>query len=294
MHESLELNTTPDTRVAGTGPRLEARALSIKRRLLGMHYRAKAGHVGASLSCADILTCVRFGWMRAGDELILSKGHAAAALYSTLAEAGEISEAEIGTFYLDGTRLAAHPPPGRLPGIPFATGSLGHGLSLAAGMAWGKRIRGGTERVFCVASDGELDEGSTWEAVLFSAHHALSNVTLLVDRNGLQGFGETEEVLRLEPLAAKFSAFGWAVETADGHSFPSMQTAYNHGRCGKPLVILCDTVKGRGMADVEDTVACHYLPMSAAQYERALAGLDRNPSQGYISPSCEKSLPKPS
>lgn len=293
MHESVDLPTTSEAR-ADLDSRLRGRALSIKRRLLAMHFRARSGHVGASLSCAEILTCIRFGWMKPGDELVLSKGHAAAALYSLLAEAGEISESEIETFYQDGTRLAAHPPPRRLAGVPFATGSLGHGPSLAAGIAWGKRLRGGAERVFCVVSDGELDEGSTWEGVLFAAHHELHTLTLLVDRNGLQGFGETESILRLEPLAAKFEAFGWRVESADGHSFPSLQDAYRRGRGARPLALLCDTVKGRGMADLEDTVACHYLPMTPAQYERTLAGLDPSRAQGYISPSCEKSLPKPS
>src|SRR5687768_7085526 len=155
---------------------LEERVFSVKQRFLTMYRRAGAGHIGSSLSCAEILVFLKFGWMRDDDTLVLSKGHAAAALYSLLAEAGALTQAQIESYYEDGTELPALPPVNAIREIPFATGSLGHGLSLSAGMALGARLSRRERRFFCVTSDGELDEGSVWEAALFIAHHALTNV----------------------------------------------------------------------------------------------------------------------
>jgi transketolase len=256
---------------------LQERAASIKRRFLRMYSRANAGHVGCSLSCADMLAFVRFGWMGPSDDLILSKGHAAAALYATLAEAGDLSADDIATFYADGTLLSAHPPPGKLPGIPFATGSLGQGVSLATGLALAAKLRGEADRrVFCVASDGELDEGSTWEATLFAAHHRLANLVWLIDRNGIQGFGRTEEVVSLEPLAEKFRAFNWSVYSADGHSMQSLLAARDAVVASvseRPSVVICQTVKGLGMGDWANTVDCHYKPMTPEIFEQLMSAV---------------------
>ncbi len=261
---------------------LHARARSVKRRFLGMYRRANAGHVGSSLSCADLAVFAAFAWMRAEDTLLLSKGHAAALLYALLAEKGVLSESDIATYYKDGTQLAAHPPAtGKVPGIPFATGSLGHGLSLAAGMALAARLKGSEgRRIFCITSDGELDEGSSWEAALFLAHHRLRDVVWLIDRNGLQGFGHTEDVLRLEPLAAKLAAFGFAVLEADGHDFASLADARDRWERARqdppsgPSVVICRTIKGKGLGALANTVDCHYLPMTEAQYQEALREVD--------------------
>jgi len=259
---------------------LVRRGASIKRRFLGMYRRANAGHVGAALSCAEILTFTRFAWMGSDDALLLSKGHAAAALYSLLAETGEIPEEWIETFYRNGTLLSAHPPPLGLPGVKFATGSLGHGLSLAAGMVLGDRLLGRAGTVFCVTSDGELDEGSTWEAAMFAAHHRLSRLVWLIDRNGIQGFGSTEAVLALEPLREKLTAFGWRVIEADGHSYESLEAARDEARPhaaaerARPCVIVCHTTKGRGLGTLEGTVDCHYLPLTEARYLAALDSLE--------------------
>ena len=254
--------------------RLELAAASIKRRFLKMYFAANAGHVGSALSCAEILAFVRLGWMGPSDDCILSKGHAAAALYATLAEAGDLSADDIATFYADGTLLSAHPPPNKLPGIPFATGSLGHGVSLATGLALAAKLRGETERhVFCVGSDGELDEGSSWEAALFAAQNHLDNLVWLVDRNGIQGFGRTEEVLSLEPVADKFRAFNWDVYAADGHSMPSLlqaRDAVMSARSERPSVLICRTTKGRGMGVWADTVDCHYRPMTQEVFDRLM------------------------
>lgn len=246
------------------------RAFSIKNRFLRMYKEANAGHVGAALSCAELLTFVSFAWMQDGDEMILSKGHAAAALYSTLAERGYLSDEEIGSFYKDGTYLPAHPPPGKIRGIPFATGSLGHGLSLSAGIVLAGRFKGSAKRAFCITSDGELDEGSTWEAAAFILQYTLKKVVWLIDRNNLQGFGRTEDIMKLEPLVQRLSTLGFTAVECDGHDFASLSLAKNQlQQSDKPGVMICNTVKGKGWDPYEDTVDSHYLPMKEDQY-RAL------------------------
>ncbi len=260
--------------------KLEERVFSVKKRFLAMYKKARAGHIGSSLSCAELLVFLRFAWMRDDDTFILSKGHAVAALYSLLAETGVLGPEEIATFYQEGTRLPALPPGDALAAIPFATGSLGHGLSLCAGMALGARLERSDRRFFCLTSDGELDEGSVWEAALFIHHRKLTNLVWLIDRNHLQGIGRTEEVMALEPLAAKLRAFGFQVVPADGHDFVSLLAARDQclsvleGR-ETPVALLAQTVKGHGVAGMQDTVASHYLPMDDAQYAQALADLAR-------------------
>lgn len=244
------------------------KSLSIKLRFLSMYKQANAGHVGCSLSVAEVLTFVRFGWMNDTDEILLSKGHAAAALYSLLAEDGTLSAEDIGTFYKNNTYLAAHPPVNKIKRIPFATGSLGHGLSLAAGLGIANKLKKTNKRIFCITSDGEINEGSTWEAALFIAHHQLTNVVWLVDRNQLQGYGRTEDVMKLEPLADKIRAFGFEVIEADGHNFTSLNEAKKLAANSKlPVAIVCNTTKGHGWTTYEDKVDCHYLPMKDEQYE---------------------------
>lgn len=246
---------------------LLTKAFNIKNRFLVMYNQANAGHVGCSLSVAEILTFVRFGWMKDSDEIILSKGHAAAALYSLLAEDGTLSEEDINTFYKNNTYLAAHPPVNKIKCIPFATGSLGHGLSLAAGLGLAQKLKKTDKNIFCITSDGEINEGSTWEAALFIAHHNLTNVVWLIDRNKLQGYGRTEDVMKLEPLDKKLEAFGFNVLLADGHNFASLYEAkLRTSDTGQPTVIICNTTKGHGWKTYEDKVDCHYLPMKDDQY----------------------------
>jgi transketolase len=257
---------------------LEERAFSIKKRFLAMYKKANAGHIGGSLSCAEILVLLRFAWMKDDDGLVLSKGHAVAALYALLAEIDLLTPSQIDSFYDDGTMLSALPPFNAIEQIPFATGSLGHGLSLCAGMALGARLHQKERRFFCVTSDGELDEGSVWEAALFIAHHGLTNVVWVVDRNRIQATGRTEDVLRLEPLDEKLRAFGFHVVPADGHDFCSLLTARDESTRaleahGAPVVIIANTVKGNGIGHLHDTIDSHYLPLDDAQYEMALDGL---------------------
>jgi transketolase len=254
---------------------LAQHVFSVKRRFLAMYKKAHAGHVGSSLSCAEILVLLKFAWMRGDDTFVLSKGHAAAALYSLLAEANVLSASQIDSFYEEGTRLPALPPVNVIKEIPFATGSLGHGLSLCAGMALGAILNRHERRFFCLTSDGELNEGSVWEAALFVAHRKLTNVVWLIDRNRIQGIGRTEEVMALEPLDAKLRAFGFHVVTANGHDFSSLLAARDEcihfpGNQYTPVAIIANTIKGHGIRCVEDSVDSHYLPMDDAQYEQAL------------------------
>ncbi len=255
---------------------LLTKAFHIKKRFLGMYKAANAGHVGSSLSVAELLTFVRFGWMKDSDEMILSKGHAAASLYAVLAEEGILSSEDIDSFYKNNTYLAAHPPVNKVKRIPFATGSLGHGLSLAAGFGIANKLKKSDKRIFCITSDGELNEGSTWEAALFVAQHQLTNVVWLIDRNRLQGYGRTEEVMKLEPLADKIGAFGFEVIEADGHDFTSLESSkFTTQSSKRPVAIICNTTKGYGWKTYEDKVDCHYLPLKDEQYDLVLDELER-------------------
>jgi len=238
---------------------------NVKDRLIKMYKQANAGHVGCSLSCLEMAVFIKFELMTATDELILSKGHAAALLYSILAEDGTISAAEIETFYKNGTHLSAHPPVNKIKGIPFATGSLGHGLSIAAGLGLANKLKKNNKKIYCITSDGELNEGSTWEAALFIAHHNLNNVVWFIDRNYIQGFGRTEDTMKLEPLDKKLESFGFNVVMADGHDFGSLQSATAALPQNKPTAIICKTIKGKDLT-LEDTVDCHYLPLTEEDY----------------------------
>ena len=256
------------------------KAFSIKKRFLGMYKAANAGHVGCSLSVAEIITFVRFGWMKDTDEIILSKGHAAASIYSMLAEEGSLSEEDIKTFYKNNTYLAAHPPVNKIKRVPFATGSLGHGLSIAAGLGMANKLKKTDKKIFCITSDGEINEGSTWEAALFIAHHNLKNVVWLVDRNYLQGFGRTEDVMKLDPLDKKLEAFGFNVILSDGHNFTELEEAKQKtSKSDKPSAIICNTTKGRSWKLYEDTLDSHYLPMKDPHYDEILIAVETDYNQ---------------
>jgi transketolase len=276
-----------------------------KSLLLGLHYQAKSGHVGSSLSCAEILTFIRFHCWSEDSTLVLSKGHAASALYSVLATAGDISEVALRQgYYQDGSLFSAHPPPNKLPNIPFATGSLGHGPGVCNGLALGARLKASPRErpatVFCVLSDGELNEGSVWESFAFAAHHKLDNLVFFIDHNKLQGFGRTSEVFNMEPLASKLEAFGLTVRQADGHNFRSLSTAYNEATEAHagPVAIVGHTTKGRGLPELEGTVDCHYRPMSPTMFEGALEFCERELVQAMsledFDTVCDSNLPEQS
>jgi transketolase len=239
-------------------------------RLLRMHYESRVGHIGGNLSALDLLLCLYNGGMGPDDCFVLSKGHSAGALYVALWSRGLLSDEDLCHFHKDATRLSGHPPVQGIPEIAFATGSLGHGLGLAAGLALGKRLRSLPGRVFCLMSDGEWNEGSCWEALIFIAHQSLENLTILIDANGLQGFGTTAEVADLSPLADKFRAFGIETREIDGHDYSEIHAVLNDTRSG-PQAVMARTVKGCGISFMENRMEWHYLPMTEAQYQQAVS-----------------------
>jgi transketolase len=244
-------------------------------RLLRMHFEAGVGHIGGNLSSLELMLTLHHRVMGPDDQFILSKGHAAGALYITLWSMGRLTEEQLATFHKDRTRLGGHPVPHGIPDIPFAIGSLGHGLGLAAGLALGRRLRGQPGRVFCLLSDGEWNEGSTWEALTFIAHHNLREVVLLVDLNGLQGFGSTTEVANLASLANKLREFGLEVREIDGHEPDAIERALRAPVGDRPLAVLAKTVKGHGVSFMENKMEWHYLPMTAEQYQMAVEEASR-------------------
>lgn len=241
-------------------------------RMLHLYKKANAGHIGSSLSCLVVLVDLCFERMQPEDVLILSKGHAAGALYTVLKESGRLPEAELDSFYQDGTLLAAHPPcSGGIKAVPFGTGSLGHGLSLATGTALSHRFTEKKFHTFAVLSDGDCNEGSTWEAALFAAHHQLANLTVIIDLNGLQGIGYTKDIINLEPIADKWRAFGFAVAIApDGNCFDDLARAHEAlASATGPRCLIARTIKGHGVSFMQDKMEWHYLPMNDAQYDLA-------------------------
>jgi transketolase len=239
-----------------------------------MHYESGVGHIGGNLSCLDLMLVLHHELMTPVDQFVLSKGHSAGAYYVTLWSLGKLEEEDLRQFHKDGTRLSGHPPTGGIEEILFATGSLGHGLSLAAGLALGKRLKGEAGRVYCLMSDGEWNEGSCWEALIFARHHGLDNLTIVVDLNGLQGFGTTRDVANLEPLAEKFRAFGVPTEEIDGHDPEAIRRALGDETTGLHAVV-GRTHKGHGVSFMEDRMEWHYLPLSEPQYLEAIRESER-------------------
>jgi len=245
----------------------EALQKKARTMLVKMHYESNAGHVGGNLSALDILLCLHHAVIEKDDLFVLSKGHAAGALYITLWTMGKIPEPELSTFHKDGTRLSGHPPVHGIPEVQFATGSLGHGLSLAAGLALGKKLKQEKGRIYCLTSDGEWNEGSCWEALIFAKHHKLDNLTFIVDSNGLQGFGTTKEVADLGSLAEKFKIFGIETIEVNGHDPSSILSALQNKTTLKAIV--AKTMKGKGASFMENKMEWHYLPMTKDQFLQA-------------------------
>jgi transketolase len=234
-----------------------------------MAHRARTPHVGSSLSCVDLLVGLHCAVMRDDDRFILSKGHGAMALYAMLAELGRIPESMLEEYARDGGKLAEHPAPGCAPGIDVATGSLGHGLSIGAGLSMAAKMRHVPRRVFVLLSDGECYEGSVWEAAIFAAANRLDNLIAIVDYNKLSAMSRTAPAL--EPLAGKWRAFGWEVSEIDGHD-PDALAAVQPGR-DRPVAVIAHTVKGKGVSFMEDDLEWHYRPPNDEDLQRALGEL---------------------
>ncbi len=254
--------------------RLDAeRAKQARKRLLRMHYQSGVGHIGGNLSALDAMLVCFHEYMSPQARFILSKGHSAGALYVALWSAGRIEDTELDTFHKDGTRLPGHPPASGLAEVPFATGSLGHGLSLAAGTALALKLKGDNGRVFCLTSDGEWQEGSTWEALIFACHHKLNNLTVLVDHNNLQGFGSTEEVASMSPLWQKLQGFDVELKVIDGHNLDELRVALSQP-ADRLQILVMRTIKGKGVSFLENRMDSHYLPLTAEKFSAALNELE--------------------
>lgn len=255
-------------------------ALRVRLDVLEMIRAAGSGHPGGSFSSVEILVELYWNVMNirpedphweARDRFILSKGHACPALYSALARRGYFDPVELLTLRKLGSRLQGHPNMLGLPGLDASTGSLGQGLSIASGIAHGLRLDGRKSRVFCLLGDGELQEGSIWEAAMTASHYNLKHLTAIVDRNRVQLDGPVSEVMEIEPLADKWLAFGWDVIVADGHSIPSLGKAFEH--CAEtpfPSVIIADTVKGKGVSFMENTCLWHGRCPDDDEYDEAV------------------------
>lgn len=263
---------------------LRLKANLIRRRNLKMLTRARLGHTGGDLSVADILTTLYFHILNIDpnhpldpnrDRVVLSKGHCAGALYTTLAEAGFIPLDELETFAQPLSRLNGHPNRVKVPGVETNTGPLGHGLPVAVGMALSAQLDRASWRTFVITGDGELQEGSNWEAALSAAHYRLDNLTLIVDRNGLQQGDTTENTMHLEPLAQKWRAFGWAVAEVDGHNISELLFTFQNLPLEpeKPTCIIAHTHKGKGVSFIQDRVEWHHRVPTEAELTLALIEL---------------------
>jgi transketolase len=246
------------------------RLAEARRRLLRMHWDSGVGHLGGNLSSLDAMMLLHHELLGTEDRFILSKGHSAGAYYVTLWSLGLLTDADLLSFHKDGTRLAGHPPASGVPSILFSTGSLGHGLPLAAGLALAARLDGNPRQVFCLTSDGEWQEGSTFEALIFAAHRSLANLTIMVDHNGLQGFGSTSDVASMDPLGARLAGFDVDIRECDGHDLSSLRAALSP-RGNRPAVVIMRTIKGRGVPPMEGRMESHYLPLTETNYRDALA-----------------------
>ena len=267
----------------------DTRALArrLRAHAIRMTHAARASHVGSCLSAADALAVLYGAVLRLDpqrpdwadrDRLVVSKGHAAAIVYAALAERGFLPVEELATYSRDGGRLAGHVTT-HAPGVEISTGSLGHGLPVAAGMALAAQRAGAGWRAFCLLSDGELDEGSNWEAVQFAQHARLANLVAIVDYNKIQSFGTVAEISDLHPLADKFRAFNWGVHEIDGHDHAALLRALSGPPplADRPTAIVAHTVKGKGVSFMEDRLEWHYRSVNAEQLQQALAEVEAAP-----------------
>lgn len=263
---------------------LFAKSTAIRRDILKMCHRAKSGHVGSAFSIVDILVCLYFSYLRVDprhpnkegrDRFILSKGHGCSALYVTLAYAGFFPLDRLETFIKDGSCLPGHPSSLLLAGVEASTGSLGHGLNIGVGLAMATKRAEASWRTIVAISDGECDEGSTWEAVLFAGHWQLNTLRCIVDYNKIQSFGLVKDVMNLEPFTEKWKAFRWNVIEVDGHDHGSIIQALEKADAvtDKPTVIIAHTTKGKGVSFMENTIDWHYWPPSDQHLQQALQEL---------------------
>ncbi len=259
-------------------------AKRIRQLILMQAKRANVGHIGSALSIADIITALFDGIIRTPenpaerDRFVLSKGHAALALYAALYCLDVLSREQLDSYCQDGSQLGTHPEH-EVNGIDFSTGSLGQGLSLGIGAALAARLDGSDRRIFVLLSDAECNEGSIWEGVMFAAHHRLSNLVVIIDDNGQQAMGKTHDVLNLRPFSARWGAFGWRTKDVDGHDIGALQEALIEAgamssQSQAPTVIVANTQAGHGVSYMQGQVRWHYMPMTDQEYQQALTEIE--------------------
>lgn len=261
-------------------------ANTIRKKVLSTIHRTKSSHIGSCFSIVDILTVLYFRVLNINplniedpqrDIFVLSKGHACVALYATLVEKGFCSESDLQNYVTDGSKLAGHAIKGCIPGVEVTAGSLGHGLSIAAGMAMANRKN--DRKFFCLLGDGECNEGSVWEAALFAAHNKFENLIAIIDNNKQQGMGNTSNILSNETLGKRWESFGWKVVEVDGHDLGLLEKKFKETveqSSGCPTVVIAHTVKGKGVSWMENTIDWHYKSPDEKQYADALKELETN------------------
>lgn len=259
-------------------------AREIRKKIIKMNFDSQTAHLGSALSAVEILVALYFKILSVDpknplaegrDRFILSKGHAVSALYATLAQSGFFSEELLENYYKDGSNFPGHSTLGYGLGVEATSGSLGHGLSIGAGLAIAGKNSNPGYRVFVLMSDGECQEGQVWEAALLSAQHKLDNLVGIVDYNKLQGFGRVSDIMDLEPFREKWSSFGWGVKEVQGHNLAEIEKALSKipFEKGKPSLLLAHTVKGKGVSFLENKMESHYLSLNKEQYEQVLKEL---------------------
>lgn len=258
-------------------------AKSIRLHILEQSKRAGVGHIGSGLSVADIMAALYGRVLNVAgvadpdrDRFVLSKGHAALALFSAMELRGWITREQLDTYCGDGSLLGVHPERD-LPGVDFSTGSLGHGLALGAGAALAARMQESSRRVYVLLSDAECNEGSTWESAMFAAHHKLANLTAIIDLNGQQAFGKTKGVLDLAPMPRRWKEFGWDAREVDGHDAGELLAALEGPGDGRPRVVVARTTFGKGVSFMQGELCWHYLPMSEDQFDTAMDEVTKAP-----------------
>ncbi len=266
--------------------KLEQLANNIRKHAVTMTSLGGSSHIGSILSIADILAVLYGSTLKYNskdpkwidrDRFILSKGHAGAGVYAVLAESGFMSLDKLKTHSQDGSDLCGHVSHKGIPGVEFSTGSLGHGLPVASGMALAAKMNNKKHRVFALLSDGECDEGSNWEAILFAAHHKLNNLVVIIDRNRLQSIYSTEDTLALEPFPDKWKSFGWDVVEIDGHNHNEIFKSCKNEDASKskPLCVIANTTKGKGVSFMENNTLWHYRSPKGDEYKIAIAELEK-------------------
>lgn len=266
---------------------LEDIAKELRKDIMLTAYRGKSGHLASAFSSVEIMTALYFGdvlqydkenpYWEDRDKVIVSKGHASLILYSILKRIGYITQEELNTFCQPESVLGGEPKYGDIPGVEATTGSLGHGLSFAVGIAIANMLNGKDSRVYVILGDGECQEGSVWEAALSAAHNKLENLTVILDRNNLQAMGDTESILSLDSLAEKWKSFGWDVKEVDGHNIDSLVEILKSDRIEKnqkPRIIIANTVKGKGVSFMENVPIWHYRMPNAEEMEIVKQELD--------------------